>query len=964
MLLALLSLACLLSSSLAAPPAPSLYSQLSSLRFLNNGTTYSHSQYGYNPRAVLYGEVENVTLSRFWWGPADATAPTVVDILYERAANTTHAQCGPGSEYDGSDMPGGDLMNVVLSSYSVDECRSICCRTVGCLGFTLAISPGVFMSCQAGQVCCYLKSSLLATSPSANMTSGTVTNPLQSDYTVHPASGMRSAVPLGGASCGSVELRADGTFHEWTIANQSPAGAAKYGVVDEAVMAIRSEPTDGSATATTATLRTHPPAGLPGVSGMRYQGAYPASRIDILEPSLPVDASVYAYFALKPTDLNRSATPSFTLSVNVHNPSGKEQRVSFMWTLPFGVESDVSRLNGSSYATNASGSAVECLHQCERDDRCQSWTYAAEYGQCSLVAGVPLNYCHAGYSSGVKGVWRWQQNNATGGAGTSHAPASPLQHVRSGDVGGPTYGDVSLWPALSTDAATSSDHYSFSLGVSDGLVELFQDFVDDGQLNLPAGGGTRVGAIGAAAVSAVVPAGGNATLSVVFSWFFPDRDHSGANIGNFYRNLFNDSLDVGRSILEADGSGLTTVVSDILALHSVYYNTSLPDYLVDSLVNSFSHLRSAMWAADGTWRQWEAYDCVDVDSIHNDYQRHIPYILYYPETEKNKMRQHAANQITQGADKGMLNEYLSPGCFGPVGSWYNAAGGREMGDVTTLFIAEIWELYAWTGDLAFARDMYPHVQAGLAWQLGRSPAGLPEHLVSTYDIVGLDAYQINTFNSVLHLLAMRAVMRLAEVFDDAATHQTASAAFDKGAALLQQRLWNNATRYYQSFWDPATDGSRVVFADALYGQVVAWTLGLGDLLPRDQMVDHLLQGEEKYNDSPYGLIVQTGREDVNNTQGEKPTHARPHFSCERRGHVLRCHATAPIRYMRWLMHISHCSCVCQTTPSGWAARRTGPPPPSASTSASSAPTRRPRREWTTGACASTTSGTCGAWRRA
>lgn len=49
-----------------------------------------------------------------------------------------------------------------------------------------------------------------------------------------------------------------------------------------------------------------------------------------------------------------------------------------------------------------------------------------------------------------------------------------------------------------------------------------------------------------------------------------------------------------------------------------------------------------------------------------------------------------------------------------------------------------------------------------------------------------------------------------------------------------------------------------MFADTLYGQVVAWTLGLGDLLPRDQMLSHL-KVEAERNDSPFGMIVQTGR---------------------------------------------------------------------------------------------------------
>ena len=514
MLLHLLSLACLLSSALA--DSTSLYQQLSSLRFLNNGTTYSHSQYGYQRRTVLYGEIENGTQPLQWWGPDPPGAPTQVPILYEKPANTTYAKCGAGTQYDGQDMTGNDMNAVPQTDWSVDECRATCCQTVGCMAFTLTVTPEQFFQCAEGQICCFLKYLVGTPTPAKNMTSATVSNPLQPDYTLHPATGMRSAVPLGGASCGSVELRADGTFHEWTIVNQSPGGAPKFGVVDESVMAIRSEPVDGSAVATTLLLRTHPPAGLPGVSAMRYQGAYPASRIDILEPSLAVNATVYAYFTLKPTDLNRSATPSFTLSANVHNPTDTAQQVSFMWTLPFAVEQDYSRINGTSYAVNASDSAVDCMRLCQQDDSCESWTYSSSVGQCSLAALVPHSYYSAGHSSGVKGFWRWLQGSATGTTSTAAASASPLQHVHPTDEGGPTFGDISLWPVVSSD--TTDIEYALTLGVHDSLVDIYYDFADNGLLDLPKQG-TRVGVMGGAAVTANLPPGANVTLSVVFSWY-------------------------------------------------------------------------------------------------------------------------------------------------------------------------------------------------------------------------------------------------------------------------------------------------------------------------------------------------------------------------------------------------------------------------------------------------------------
>jgi len=56
----------------------------------------------------------------------------------------------------------------------------------------------------------------------------------------------------------------------------------------------------------------------------------------------------------------------------------------------------------------------------------------------------------------------------------------------------------------------------------------------------------------------------------------------------------------------------------------------LPNWLKDLLVNSVSFWRSGFWTEDGRWRQWEAFDCNDIDTIQNDMQRIIPYTLFFP----------------------------------------------------------------------------------------------------------------------------------------------------------------------------------------------------------------------------------------------------------------------------------------------------------------------------------------------
>ena len=66
-----------------------------------------------------------------------------------------------------------------------------------------------------------------------------------------------------------------------------------------------------------------------------------------------------------------------------------------------------------------------------------------------------------------------------------------------------------------------------------------------------------------------------------------------------------------------------------------------------------------MWLADGRWRQWESFSCVNVDSVHNDGERHIPYLMLLgPEGTKSKMRAWAA-----GATKATPRERRSRSLF-------------------------------------------------------------------------------------------------------------------------------------------------------------------------------------------------------------------------------------------------------------------------------------------------------------
>lgn len=92
--------------------------------------------------------------------------------------------------------------------------------------------------------------------------------------------------------------------------------------------------------------------------------------------------------------------------------------------------------------------------------------------------------------------------------------------------------------------------------------------------------------------------------------------------------------------------------------------------------------------------------------------------------------------------------------------------GRVMSDVTSMFIVYFLELQTWYQDAGIAsvvlQDLWPHVKLAAEWHMSISATdGIPRNLVTTYDIVGLVAYQHSTYSSAFHLLAMQAAEKLA-----------------------------------------------------------------------------------------------------------------------------------------------------------------------------------------------------------
>ncbi|KAK6180933.1 hypothetical protein SNE40_008897 [Patella caerulea] len=698
--------------------------------------------------------------------------------------------------------------------------------------------------------------------------------------TIPPPIGVRSAVPLGGISTGSIELRADGTLHEWTIINQSPSSAAKIQIFDDAFFGIKVSrkvsntlkfvpfkniqtkkylnvfwqdtyrPTNAVNQAFV--LRTHPPSGLPGVQSLTYQGLYPSAQLTVNDDRLPLkNVSLTAMSTYFVNDMNSSATPAISFIFSATNPSKTDTiEASFMFNLPFGLEKNTDRsftfkpesLKDENFdeLLMAATSDLDCLNLCNTWDPCSTWTFNSDDTSCLLSSTVNLNGYNTFKSSGIKGYWT----------------ASQLQNLkcltldRPGES--PPSGNISL--------CSNSALESLTFGVGNDINTLWNTFAEKGEFDFT--GRKELGIHGAISAKLTILPGETVQFPMTMAWFYPNRDFGETVYGNWYRNLFVSSEDVAQNILNGEKINLKEQTTAINKLHEAFLTpgSSVPVWLSDLLINSLGHIRSAMWFADGKWRQWEAYDCSNMDSVHNDGERHIPYIMFFPGSIRNKMVAWAKSQLSDG----MIPEQLQSNCFTKhFGNIIDVPSGRIMSDVSSMFIVYLLELYRWENDTALLTELWPYAKRAAEWHILVSKRyGLPYRLQNTYDVIGLDAYDICTYNSAFHLLGMRAAEELAKVMGDTEFASITREAFTVGQIALDQYLWNDTMGYYNSYKRDLSNLTEpnpgALMTDCFYAQVLAHSAGLGDLVDSQKLATHL-KSELILNDSPYGMLVQTGR---------------------------------------------------------------------------------------------------------
>ena len=341
-----------------------------------------------------------------------------------------------------------------------------------------------------------------------------------------------------------------------------------------------------------------------------------------------------------------------------------------------------------------------------------------------------------------------------------------------------------------------------------------------------------------------VPAGSETEVSFVLAWHLPERPHADERLTNHYAPRFRDAPDVAARAAR----GRQSALQSILQWQRLCFDNSLPAWLQDAMVNSLGTMaKTGMWLADGRWRQWESFSCPNLDPVHIQFYRVLPYAWFFPQLKRNQMRAFAAAQQPDGYIREKMGHRSTP---------LDHPRGRMMGDGNTCFVLELYQDHLWSGDRAFLAELWPAARRALQWQLRRAERyGLPARLNNSYDWFFFADKDLASYNAFLHLAALEAGRRLAAAAGDATFVDVCDCGLAAGREALYRYLWTG--EHFRAYWMEAGEQRDALHADALYGQLWAQILDLGDLAEPDDLRSHLRR-ERELNASPYGLKVMQG----------------------------------------------------------------------------------------------------------
>ena len=640
-----------------------------------------------------------------------------------------------------------------------------------------------------------------------------------------------SGVALGGIGAGSVELRPDGEFHEWQIANPPRMTRVCFeekvddgeGSVGALSFYVRADDGSGRPVVRKLGQRTDPDdftyrmfAWNKPVRRIDYDGRFPECELQYIDEALPVRVTGTAVSPFVPHETDIAATPGFYMDFTLENPTDRAVTVSLMGTLV----PDFANAGESQSEIRRDGDAVSALLRpavaTDAPD-CGSLCFGLSGdGEHSFIAGEFKKYIREYVNSSDFGVSQESvlfDFRAEGRLPDSRCGARPpLIPKSTADLG-----ETDLDALIGAYA-----RYPFAASLLRRIRYIAPEFPSGREekaafLETLRRTVERIGADGfgstALCARVVLAPGEKKTVSFTLSWFFPNYfAPDGRRLGHYYETLFGDAGAVEAFLR----NNRDKVFDRAKAFSDLLYATDWPEVYPDSWSAHLSTLvKSSCYIRDGRFGLWEGQGYCGFHTTDITYHASFGLVALFPELQKRQMLMGAAFQREDGR---------VPHCFSP--DLNHVDDGFDRVDMNNQFALMTLRDYLYTGDREYLGAMWPHVIRAMdsIASLDENGDGLPDHGTkrNTYDAWNLSGTPV--YISVLWLAALKAAAAIAGEMKDAVREKAWRETLEKGLASLEKLLWNGE---YYDLWRDGTQVDQCLMTDQLDGEWFLRAAGIG-----------------------------------------------------------------------------------------------------------------------------------------
>ncbi len=636
---------------------------------------------------------------------------------------------------------------------------------------------------------------------------------------------VRSGVALGGIGTGSIELRKDGRFYNWTIFNnwpketgtpflipvdqdESPMSSllffkVRYQVEGEEPQIKILQINDGLGEGNISGLVYYFP-WMSAVQNIEYKARFPFVNIKFSDPDMPFVVHMEAWSPFIPHDVKSSSLPVSYFDFTIEAKTDKKVDVMLI----------ASQRNTVSYDNDDRYYTTDFI---EGDDYliCNMSTGGVDksegsYGQLNLTSLSGESTYYGGWSERHPYYEHVLRNPQLPNLDDTDGVESILR----------TYDEVPEWmphtngrnmieKTTGRKMAYRSDSYNKKVSACYNSLAISNTLGPDSK---------------------------SFTHSFAMSWNFPNkyasvkwRQTTDINEGNYHNNFFGSGAEIAQyAVRERED-----LYDRSRSFLDNFFDSSLDVFAleqINSQLNTF--VTSGRLVRDGYFgvleglasnHSWGPIATIDVSLYGSQ-----PAIALFPELQKSMMRAHKNVQTANGmVHHGLFKNFH----MGEDETW-NISNRIDLPGQYIMLIARD---YFWTQDKEYLEEMYPSLLKALEYvlndlDLNNNMMPNMEGHRSSYD--NFPMYGLASYIQSQWLCAMASLSALAEEMGDLETQEKAEKIFAQGSELMDEHLWNG--KYYRLYndYDGAMgkgDLNEGCLTDQIIGQWAAHHVDLGYL---------------------------------------------------------------------------------------------------------------------------------------